>query len=123
MKIRIKGNSIRFRLTMPEVERLSRGERIEETTAIGQAIFRYAVVPGPDETDLQATFEKNCISLHVPGKYAFGWADSAQVGYSREVPLGGGGTLFLLLEKDFVCLDETGEDQSENYPNPKAPKA
>jgi hypothetical protein len=23
------------------------------------------------------------------------------------------------LEKDFTCLDETGEDQSDNYPNPK----
>jgi hypothetical protein len=29
-----------------------------------------------------------------------------------------GKELFLLLEKDFVCLDETIEDQSDNYPNP-----
>jgi len=26
--------------------------------------------------------------------------------------------LHLLLEKDFVCLDNTAEDQSDNYPNP-----
>jgi hypothetical protein len=25
-----------------------------------------------------------------------------------------------LLEKDFACLDNTLEDQSDNYPNPKA---
>jgi hypothetical protein len=24
------------------------------------------------------------------------------------------------LEKDFVCLDDTDEDQSDNYENPKA---
>jgi hypothetical protein len=28
--------------------------------------------------------------------------------------------LFLLIEKDFVCLDNTFEDQSDNYPNPNA---
>jgi hypothetical protein len=28
--------------------------------------------------------------------------------------------LFLLVEKDFVCLDNTVEDQSDNYPNPNA---
>ena len=27
--------------------------------------------------------------------------------------------LYLLLEKDFTCLDNTIEDQSDNYPNPK----
>jgi hypothetical protein len=26
----------------------------------------------------------------------------------------------LLVEKDFVCLDNTIEDQSDNYPNPLA---
>ena len=122
MKIRIKGNSIRFRLTMPEVERLSRGERIEETTAIGRDLFRYAVAPQNDIEELHATLERNCISLRVPDMFAHGWADSAQVGFSHEMPLEKGGSLFLLLEKDFACLDETGEDQSENYPNPKAPK-
>jgi len=27
-------------------------------------------------------------------------------------------TLYLLLEKDFVCLDETHEDQADNFENP-----
>jgi len=30
------------------------------------------------------------------------------------------GKLHLLVEKDFVCLDEVAEDQSDNYPNPLA---
>jgi hypothetical protein len=34
------------------------------------------------------------------------------------MPLGNGQSLKLLLEKDFVCLDHTDEDQSDNYPNP-----
>ena len=32
--------------------------------------------------------------------------------------IGKGKDLFLLIEKDFVCLDHTFEDQSDNYPNP-----
>ena len=30
--------------------------------------------------------------------------------------------LHLLVEKDFTCLDNVGEDQSDNYPNPLAKK-
>jgi hypothetical protein len=30
-------------------------------------------------------------------------------------------SLYLLVEKDFVCLDETSEDQSDNYENPNKP--
>ncbi|MFT5833421.1 MAG: hypothetical protein ACI97N_001048, partial [Cognaticolwellia sp.] len=43
-----------------------------------------------------------------------------QVGFKYEMPLENGEILSLLLEKDFVCLDERGEDESDNYPNPKA---
>ena len=28
------------------------------------------------------------------------------------------GQVKLLIEKDFVCIDNTDEDQSDNYPNP-----
>jgi hypothetical protein len=29
-------------------------------------------------------------------------------------------SLYLLVEKDFKCLDNVAEDQSDNYPNPLA---
>ena len=32
------------------------------------------------------------------------------------------GDLHLLIEKDFTCLDNIEEDQSDNYPNPLAEK-
>ena len=32
------------------------------------------------------------------------------------------GDLVLLVEKDFTCLDNAEEDQSDNYPNPLAEK-
>ncbi len=38
-----------------------------------------------------------------------------EVGFENEQ-----GKLFLLVEKDFTCLDNVSEDQSDNYPNPLA---
>ena len=32
------------------------------------------------------------------------------------------GDLHLLVEKDFTCLENVSEDQSDNYPNPLAEK-
>ncbi|WP_375587860.1 DUF7009 family protein [Flagellimonas aurea] len=41
MKIRIKGNSIRFRLTQSEVKQLSETGSIIETTEFGPSKFQY----------------------------------------------------------------------------------
>ena len=41
-------------------------------------------------------------------------------GFQHKQALSNGKELFLLVEKDFVCLDNTFEDQSDNYPNPNA---
>ena len=46
------------------------------------------------------------------------WANSDRVGLQHTNLMENGKELFLLVEKDFVCLDETIEDQSDNYPNP-----
>jgi hypothetical protein len=32
------------------------------------------------------------------------------------------GEVQLLIEKDFTCLDNVADDQSDNYPNPMAEK-
>ena len=44
------------------------------------------------------------------------------VGLENEMEIAPGKILYLLLEKDFKCLDNTTEDQSDNYPNPLAEK-
>lgn len=42
-----------------------------------------------------------------------------KVGFYHTQTLDDGQKLNLTLEKDFVCLDERSEDQSDNYPNPR----
>lgn len=120
MKIRIRGNSIRYRLTMSEVAAFSRTGYYEETTNFGTGMFRYALRAASDATHLGASFEGNMITLTMPVSDARTWAENTRIGFDHELSLPGGESLILLVEKDFACLDETGEDQSDNYPNPRA---
>lgn len=117
MKIRIKGNSIRYRLSKSEVKQLCEKKVLEETTQFLNNTFKYAIVP-MNTDELFADFKDNTITLYFPEKETETWYTSDLITYKNEVPLQHGEKLSLLLEKDFVCLDHTDEDQSDNYPNP-----
>ena len=120
MKIRIRGNSIRFRLTKSEVEVLCEEGIFEQRTEFNESIFVYAVKATALYQNMYASFEKNTIFMHIPNVLLKGWNQNDKVGFYHDLLLENGETLKLTLEKDFVCMDETVEDQSDNYPNPKA---
>jgi hypothetical protein len=119
MKIRIKGNTIRFRLTKTEVDTLCKEGYIEEITDFGDRTFSYAVQRSAIPS-MEATFSENKLTLAISEDKVTNWETNQQVGFEHAMPVGDNKTLELLLEKDFACLDERLEDQSDNYPNPKA---
>ena len=55
----------------------------------------------------------------MPKNLKESWTTDAVIGHSNEVDSNDKNALSLLVEKDFTCLDNTIEDQSDNYPNPK----
>ncbi|GAA4323660.1 hypothetical protein GCM10023149_24740 [Mucilaginibacter gynuensis] len=112
MKIRIKGNSVRYRLTRSEVERFTATGYFEEATSFGDQQLIYALQQY-NEAELSAKFENNKITLLMPQLLAKEWATTDRVGFNNN-----SSTLYLLIEKDFVCIDAMSEDQSDNYPNP-----
>jgi hypothetical protein len=118
MKIRIKGNSIRFRLSKSEVEEFKHEKYVEEFTDFGNSIFCYVLKVVQNQPNLCAFFKDDTMTFGVPAHIAKEWTDTDIVGFQYEFPLQNGSKLFLLLEKDFVCLDNSFEDQSDNYPNP-----
>ncbi len=120
MKIRIKGNSIRIRLSRTEVDTLGREGYLEELTEFGgNVVFRYALQSKQDIALLSAGFEGNTMSMFVPVDMVAEWVSTEKVGYSHHMDIGEGKQLFLLLEKDFKCIDSSvDEDQSDNYDNP-----
>lgn len=122
MKIRIKGNSVRYRLSQTDVRTLADTGRVTESTQFGPAdgqVFHYALEARESLADgLEATFADGCITLYLPADAARAWPSEERVGFENQVVVSPGVLLHLLIEKDFTCLDEVAEDQSDNYPNP-----
>lgn len=121
MKLRIKGNSIRLRLTKTEIIKFGKQGSIEDKTSFaGGASFGYSLQKKTGITELIATFSENRITVFVPETLAQQWVSTDIVGFENNMDIGNGQQLFLLIEKDWVCLDNTFEDQSDNFPNPNA---
>lgn len=120
MKIRIKGNSIRYRMTKSEVKAFCDTGYFEKKTQFPNAIFTYALQREDTHENIEAHFNKNRILLTISKNLVHEWATNNKVGFQYNLPLETGKSLSLLIEKDFVCMDETVEDQSDNYPNPLA---
>lgn len=117
MKIRIKGNSVRMRITRSELDKIGTDGEITEKTEFGHAALTY-ILKVADIDELYATFDHNTITMLVPRSFARQWVDTDRVGFEHNMDLGNGKKLFLLIEKDFKCLDETHEDQTDNFDNP-----
>lgn len=116
MKIRIKGNSLRYRLTKSDVNRFAEEGYLQEVTNFGTQSLIYALRRSTVD-DLEVAFRDNKITLYMPGKMAYDWATGDIVGFECNKD-----DFYLLIEKDFKCLDNVAEDQSDNYPNPLAVK-
>lgn len=112
MKIRIKDNSIRFRLTQSEVSELGKNGIVSSFTEFVDRPFIYAIEKTND-TVLSAAFIENKMVMKMPEAMVEELVSTDIVGFDGQV-----GLVKLLVEKDFVCIDNTMEDQSDNYPNP-----
>jgi len=122
MTIRIKGNSIRYRLTRPEIKIFEEEGYLEEHAEFGKTAFTYALQKSLDEKNLFAEFSENKILLKIPHNMADEWIKTERVGFSHQLTVGDGKILSLLIEKDFKCLDKVTEDQTDHYENPLSMK-
>lgn len=123
MKLRIKGNSIRLRLTRNEVTRLETNGAVRETVGFGPGLkgMSYELVTSPSTDELKAEFADGTIRVSVPESAALRWAGSEDVAIETAQPTGDGEQLKILIEKDFECLaDRAGEDESDAFPNPRS---
>lgn len=119
MKLRIKKDSLRWRLSKAEVASLCQSGYIEQQTNFAGNKFISGVKAREDMKTLSASFTDSRIELLVPAAWLQGWVSNDKVGFETNMPVGADQFLHLLLEKDFKCLDAAIEDQSDNYENPK----
>lgn len=127
MKLRMKNNSVRLRLTQSEVACFAESGQVKETIEFGLESYQqfvYALEADSKIKEIQAVIENNRITILIPKTRADEWARTAQVGMETEQTIGGGKTLRLLIEKDFACLEpRPGEDEADAYPHPLEGKA
>ena len=122
MKLRIRDNSVRLRLTRGEVDSLRLQGVVSATTGFpGGRDFRYRVESSPAIVNPAAFFSENTISVRLPEAAVLAWATSEQVSMPGEQVLDDGAKLNILVEKDFACLaPREGEDESDMFPHPDA---
>lgn len=120
MKLRIRGNSIRLRLTRPEVELLAATGSVVETTRFpGSGRLIYAVEASGSISEPAAAFEGTRICVRIPRAFAEAWPTSGESGFESQQSLPDGGTLRILIEKDFECLSPRADESQEGaYANP-----
>jgi hypothetical protein len=60
------------------------------------------------------------VAVLIPADQANAWGTTDEVGIAEDISLGDLGTLAILIEKDFACLDRSDEDNHDTFPNPNA---
>ena len=118
MKLRIRGNSLRLRLTRTEIAELSANGAIENRCQLGvhsehTLVYRLELSVAAIRTE--TVFQNSQILIRLPVTEGIAWAQGKQVGIYAEESWG----LKLAIEKDFKCLDpRLDEDESDAFENP-----
>jgi hypothetical protein len=100
MKLRIKGDSLRLRVSRSEVERLLAGACLEETIHFAPeacAKFTYALQREASATRTTVQYVGNKVTILIPADQANAWGVTDQVGIAEDISLG---ALVLLCYKD-----------------------
>jgi hypothetical protein len=121
MKIRIKGSSLRFRVTQSELARLTSEGRIDETIYFSpseDSRLTYALEHQSSSASTTLRYQPPEVAIVLSTADLRHWAESNQVGIYGAADLGIHGVLDLLVEKDFACLDLSDAENIDTFPNP-----
>ncbi len=123
MKLRIRGDSLRLRLKRGEVDQIAAGTSIVEETHFPDSILTYRLDVSENQ-DISASFDNGSLVISLPKSRVSDWAGTDEVSLHAQQKLSGAGSLSLLIEKDFSCLEaghhRDGEDDEDTFPHPSA---
>lgn len=121
MKIRIKDNSVRLRLTQTEVQQLHQSGLVETSISFGvlpSSILVYAIEKTTVK-EIDASYHANKILIQIPVQLIDHWANTEEVSIRYEKAINDTQTLSILVEKDFKCLTvRPDENEEDMYPHP-----
>jgi len=126
MKLRLKGNSLRLRVTRSELATLQAGKRIQENSLFpADPPARLGYVLGVDSHNqpVHVVFASQQIVVSLSQDQLANWSGEHQVGIYASLPVAEGTVLEVAIEKDFACLDLSDENDTDTFANPMAGKA
>ena len=116
MKIRIKNNSLRLRLTQSEVSNLVEEKELWDFCDLIGGGLKYGIVCAEIDS-MKASISDSTIEVRLSNNLVTDWDKNNKIGFNSTMDNG----TFILIEKDFKCLvDREDEDESNMYPNPLA---
>ncbi len=120
MKLRIKGPSLRLRLTQGEVRALADAGEVQEEVPFGAGVnLTYRLSCDATATRISATFAGGVLEIRIPEAAARQWCASDEVTLAA-IQEAAPHPLRITVEKDFACLvPRTDEDESDNFPHPE----
>ena len=121
MKVRINGNSLRFRVSRSDLTSLVAGNRV--TTSIRfapqpDAAFTYALERSSSAQMVAVRYISGEVAVILSAAQINVWNSTDQVGIYETLDIGNSEELDLVIEKDFACLDGTDAQNEDTFPNP-----
>lgn len=122
MKLRIKGDSLRLRVSRSELDRFLEGERIQDTIHFGaasEAKLTYALEIALQTAPVRVKYESQTVTVCLSDSQARNWARPSEVGVYSAVAIDPHFSLDIIIEKDFACLDRGEAENEDTFENPK----
>jgi hypothetical protein len=121
MKLRLKDNSLRLRVSQSELARLIDAGHIESSIYFAQdetSKFTYALELDPAAERTALRYAPHNVTVVVATAEAVLWGKTEQVGIYATVDIGPRGSVDILVEKDYACLDLSDAENADTFPNP-----
>ena len=126
MKLRLRDDTLRLRLTRSEI-----GQLIDEGSVFGETRFgpnthevlRFGLRAIRETSGLTVTYVVSTIEVGLPADRIQEWQKTDRVGFEETVDIGDGQVLKVLVEKDFKCLtSKSRSDDADTFPHPREGK-
>ena len=120
MKLRMKSNSIRIRVSQTELNDFYKHGVVSEHIEMGPIQSLSYGIERSGAEQVTAIWENDTLRVMIPEELAEMWCTTEIVGFDETVDIGEGKELYVLVEKDFQCLKPRAEDESDLFPHPEA---